>query len=493
MDQADLPYIGAAEALAAFRARDLSPVELLDAVLARAGDVEPEVNAIATIRREAAYAAAREAEARYLGRGGGEPRALEGLPVALKEEQPIAGEPLCEGSLLLDGYIADVTHPVVERVIAAGGVAHVRTTTPEFSAAAFTHSAVWGITRNPWNLDCTPGGSSGGAAAALASGTTTLATGSDIGGSIRIPASFCGVLGYKPPYGRVPALPPFNLDTYCHDGPLARSVADLALLQNVIAGQHPLDPVSLPSAPALSPAGAVGRIAGRRIAWARTIGDTPVEPEIAAATAGMAAALAGMGAVVEEVEIPVSMDLLTRAAFAHYGAIFGASVGEVAGSREDLLTPYVREFRDRAGAAFAATGVYGGITLESEINATVQTVLAPYDAFICPTVATLGLAAGDDFTETRVVVDGVELELYLLAALTPLFNVLSRRPVISVPSGIGSNGVPMGVQLVGRPYDEATVFDVAGALEAAVAWWSPAWRPGSLPAVAQVRQPGGRP
>jgi aspartyl-tRNA(Asn)/glutamyl-tRNA(Gln) amidotransferase subunit A len=479
----DLAYLGACDALDAFRSRELSPVELLGAVLARAEDVEPSVNALAVTRREAAHAAAQEAEARYAGRGGGDPRPLEGLPVAIKEEQPIAGEPLVLGSRLMDGHVSDVTHPLVERIIEAGGVIHARTATPEFSAAGFTHSPVWGVTRNPWNLACTPGGSSGGAAAALASGTATLATGSDIGGSIRIPASLCGVVGYKPPYGRVPALAPWNLDAYCHDGPLARGVGDLALLHNVISGQHPADTVSLPFPGPISPAGAAARIAGRRIAWARTIGDFPVEPEVADAVAGVAADLAAMGAAVEEVEVPVTMDLLLRAAMTHYGAIMGPSVDEVAADREHLLTPYVRAFRDRADEMFAEVGFYGGLRLEGEIDAAVTGVIGGFDAFLCPTLTTTAIVAGDDYTESRVVVDGVELGFYLLAALTPVFNVLSRRPVMSIPAGRAANDVPIGVQVVGRPYDDPTVFDVAAALEAARGWWSaPDWRPAGLPA-----------
>ncbi|MCJ7712322.1 MAG: amidase [Chloroflexi bacterium] len=481
MSSVDLPYLSAGDALAAFRSRELSPVELLDAVLRRAELVEPAINALTTIRRDEALVAAREAEARYRGRGGGEPRALEGLPVGVKEEQAIEGEPLQLGSHLMEGYVADVTHPVIERIIAAGGVVHARTATPEFSSAAFTHTPLWGVTRNPWNTECTPGGSSGGSGAALASGTATLATGSDIGGSIRIPASLCGVVGYKPPYGRVPALPPFNLDAYCHDGPMGRSVADVALLHNVIAGQHPIDQVSLPFPGPVTVDGSPGRIVGRRIAWARTIGDTPVDPEVAAATARVASTLADLGAIVEEVEIPISMEMLFQAAFAHYGAIMGPSVDEVAAGQDERLTPYVRAFRDKADAGFAEVGFYGGLKLESEIDAAVTNVLAPYAAFVCPTMATIGYAADDDYTETRVTVNGVELDFYLQAALTPLFNLLSRRPVLAVPSGIASNGVPTGVQVVGRPYDDATVFDVAGALEAASRWWaSPGWRPGAI-------------
>ena len=170
---------------------------------------------------------------------------MEGLPVAVKEEAEIAGQHNTLGSLPLRDVIAGQTSAFVQRIIDAGGIVHARTTTPEFSCAPITWSRLWGVTRNPWHTGYSPGGSSGGSAAALAAGTATLATGSDIGGSIRIPASFCGVVGFKPPYGRVPEVATFNLDHYCHEGPLARTVADCALLENVIAGPHPSDVVSI--------------------------------------------------------------------------------------------------------------------------------------------------------------------------------------------------------------------------------------------------------
>src|SRR5439155_26588492 len=191
-----------------------------------------------------ALAAAHAAEARYVG-SAASPRPLEGLPVAVKEEAPIAGHHNTLGSLPLRDVIADHTAVFAQRIIDAGGIVHARTTTPEFSCAAVTWSKLWGVTRNPWNTVYAPGGSSGGSAASLAAGSTTLATGSDIGGSIRIPASFCGVVGFKPPYGRVPEVEIFNLDHYCHEGPMARSVRDVALLQNVIAGPHPSDVASI--------------------------------------------------------------------------------------------------------------------------------------------------------------------------------------------------------------------------------------------------------
>src|SRR3982750_1887557 len=205
----ELHYLPASEALAHFRARDLSPVELLDAVIARADAVEPTVNALCHERFEAAREEARAAEARYM--GGGEPRALEGIPLAIKEEEEVAGQPWTQGSLIYKDLVAERSSAFAQRMLDAGAIVHARTTAPEFSCALFTHSRLHGVTRNPWNPEYAVGGSSGGSGAALASGTATLATGSDIGGSIRLPASFNGVVGFKPPYGRVPQEAPFNL------------------------------------------------------------------------------------------------------------------------------------------------------------------------------------------------------------------------------------------------------------------------------------------
>ncbi len=472
----ELPFLSASQALAAFRSRELSPVELLDAVYAQAELVNPIVNAFSDERREQAYAAARESEARWAGKGGGEPRPLEGIPTATKEEQPIAGETLRLGSEVMGDYIADVTHPVVERIMAAGGVVHARTTTPEFSAAAFTHTRLWGVTRNPWNPEYTPGGSSGGSGAALASGSTILSTGSDIGGSIRIPSSFCGVVGFKPPYARVPALPPFNLDDYCHDGPMARTVGDLALLENVIAGQHPIDPVSLPSPPHLE----VGAdsVAGMRIAWAPTIGDAPVEPAIRAATAGIAATLADLGAIVEEISIDIPRAEIYRAALVHFNAIMGPSCAALDPGTPGAFMPYIDEFLRRGAEVGSAMSYYAGLEAEAEMMARVMAIFTEYDAFFCPTMSTYGLVADDDHVDTAVYVDGVELAFYFETMLTILFNINSRCPVVNVPSGIAPNGVPMGVQLVGAPYADAVPFRIASAVEAARGWWTtPEWRP----------------
>ncbi|MER8046631.1 amidase [Streptomyces sp. NPDC094032] len=467
-DTTELAYLPATEALRRFRDRTLSPVELMGAVIARAEAAEPTVNALAERTFDEAMAAARAAEARYAGKGE-PPRPLEGLSVATKEEQPIAGRLATDGSLAFKDEIADETHPVVERVLAAGGIVHARTTTPEFSSAAVTQSRLWGVTRNPWNPAYSPGGSSGGAGAALAAGETTLATGSDIGGSIRIPASSTGTVGYKPPYGRVPAMAPFNLDTYCHDGPMARTVADCALLQNVIAGPHPLDAVSL--RPKLVLPDRFEGVAGLRVALSVGLGDWPVDPEVEANTRAVAEALRAAGAVVEEVEVPVTRAQVRKAAMIHFGSVFGPYVASVAAEHADLLTPYALAFAEDTARYVAEPGSFlAGLVVESEVQAALGTLLDRYDVLLCPTLAIPAFDADDDYTATKVVVGGVTLDHYLDAALTTVFNIASRCPVLSVPSGFASNGVPTGVQVVGRTYDDVTVFRTAAAIEAVRPW-----------------------
>src|SRR3712207_3340987 len=199
--QEDIAYLPVTEMLRLFHTRALSPVEALQAQVDRADALTSTVNAFTWRFTEEAFAQARAAEARYLGKGA-EPRPLEGITLAIKEEMPVAGQPVTNASHIYANEIADHTAPLAARMMAAGAIVHARTTQPEFACVGFTQSDLFGVTRNPWNLDYDVGGSSGGSGAALASGLTALAGGSDIGGSIRIPAACCGVVGFKPPYGR---------------------------------------------------------------------------------------------------------------------------------------------------------------------------------------------------------------------------------------------------------------------------------------------------
>ena len=468
MDEA-LHYLSATDALTAFAARELSPVELLDAVIARAEAVEPTVNALCHTYYDEARSQARAAEARYAGRGQ-RPRALEGLPVAIKAEEAIKGQPWSQGSLIHRDVVAPHTSEFARRHLAAGAIVHARTTTPEFSCAGFTHSRLWGITRNPFNPELAVGGSSGGSAASLASGTSTLASGSDIGGSIRMPAAACGVVGFKPPYGRVPCDPPFNLDTYCHCGPLARTVADCALYENVLAGVDSADITTLRE-PLLLPDTFAG-IEGLRVAVSVDLGGWPVHDDVRANTLAVADALRTAGATVDEVDLELPREEVMRATAIHFHYGFAAMIKAEISAHPELACDYVHgmvAFCERHGAGHSPVD---GMEIEARLYRPVGALLERYDALVIPTSCAASLAAGDSYMSARAEGDGdgAPVADHLENFLTPVFNIMSRCPVLAVPSGFGTRGGPTGVQIAGRTYDDETVFRVGAALEAVAPW-----------------------
>ena len=466
-----LCYLSAAEALQRFADGSLSPAELMRAVIERAEEVEPVVNALCLTDFDAALRKAEQAEKRYQD---GTARPLEGLPVAIKDESDIAGCPNTNGSLLLKDNVATKTDPVPQRLLDAGAIAHSRTTTPEFSMAFFCWSRLWGITRNPWNPAISPGGSSGGSGAALACGTTTLATGSDIGGSIRVPASLNGIVGYKPPYGRVPQTSPWNLDTYCHEGSMARSVRDCILMQNVIAGPHPEDIATLK--PKLELPLAYDDIKGMRLAVSPNLGFFDVADDVVAVLSSATQQLSELGAVVETIELAWDRRC-QHAAVTHFnylsGQIFKRDYGDLA--TRDLLTPYIRKFIEHCDST-TADDIIAAREYSSEMYAELARVFRRYDALLCPTVATTTIAADYGMTETSEPDGSIDSQLDLY--MTYPFNTLSRCPVLAVPCGAGRNGVPIGLQVVAPPYDDPTVFRVGVALEAA---FPPLHSSGTLP------------
>jgi aspartyl-tRNA(Asn)/glutamyl-tRNA(Gln) amidotransferase subunit A len=468
----ELSYLSAYDTLDLFRRGELSPIEHLDALIAQVEAHDDVLNAVVDRRYDEARSEAREAAQRYAGKGDA-PRPLEGLCVAAKEEHPMAGRSSQHGSLVFVDEVAKYDHPIIERVQNAGGIIHIRTATPEFGCAGFCHSELWGVSRNPWNTDFSPGGSSGGSGAALAAGYAPLATGSDIAGSIRIPASFSGVVGFKPPFGRVAGWAPYNLDQYCHEGPLARTVADCGLLENVIAGPHWRDVVSLRDPPQI-PRRPM-HVTGMRVALCMTLGDWPVHPDVIANTNRVAAALGEAGALVEEVELPWTLDRFREAARAHFGAIFGPGIGALAAEYGDLLNDYTKDF-----VALTNTDLtfYEGLVEEAALWEPLGQLFETVDVLLCPTIATTGLQAGNSYVDERVVIEGQAVAHHLLAMMTLPFNLFSACPVISVPSGLAENGVPTGVQVVGRTYEDVSTFQVAAAIEAAgFGFGSPQWRP----------------
>ncbi|MDU8928803.1 amidase [Alisedimentitalea sp. MJ-SS2] len=460
----DLLYLTATDALARFADKTLSPVELLSAQITQAEATRETVNAFTYTHFDEAMDAARASESRW---AKGEPLgSLDGLPVAIKDESHIAGKPTSYGSLIAKDYVPDTTSPMNQPILAAGAIVHARTATPEYSCAGFTWSRLWGVTRNPWNPEFTPGGSSGGSAASLAAGTSSLATGSDIGGSIRIPSSCCGLVGYKPPYGRNPDDIPFNLDFYCHTGPLARSVGDAILLQNTMSGQHPWDIASLPkiTLPTQYP-----DIKGWKIALSMDLGSFQVSDDVRRNTLAAADTFRALGATVEEVDIGWGPEV-PKACLAYLTHLFGGALSMELEEHGDKMTTYCRALAEKSLDSTAQDFV-ASLQTAGEAYMKLGPLLQDYDCLICPTNALPAVRADFDQSVETIEINGVEVDPSLGWVMTTPFNMMSRCPVISVPSGFAANGVPTGLQIVGPAYRDEIVFQAALSFEAAQGGW----------------------
>jgi Asp-tRNA(Asn)/Glu-tRNA(Gln) amidotransferase A subunit family amidase len=468
----ELCYLPATAQLERFREGSLSPVEVLAAQIDRAEQVEPVVNAFTDTYFEQAMSRAREAEDIYR-RDPGSARSLEGVTVAIKDEMPVRGQRNTEGSLIHRHRVASTTHPIAQRLADAGAIFHARTATPEFCSAWITTSRLHGTTVTPWDPRYTCSGSSGGSAAALASGTTTLATGSDIGGSIRGPAAACGVVGFKPPYGRNPDLPPFGLDSYNHVGPLARTVADTALLQNHMSGVHPADIASLRervTLPLDHP-----DVEGLRIAYTFDVGNRVVAPEVEALTRQAMSRLEERGAIVEEVDLgwgPETVD----ASRSYLDHLFGHYLVRAVEAYPELVCDYTEFYADRSKSS-TAEDFFHAFEVAGRMYETIAPILETHYGLICPTFVTHEIGA--DQPPWQVMhVRGVEVDSDYECSLMPQFNMLSRLPVLAVPAGVADSGLPVGIQIVGRSYDDARPFRIAAALERSAPWMDvPSRRP----------------
>ena len=465
MTDLDLCYMPASEALRQFKAKKLSPVELMAATIARAEATKKKINCLTYTHFDEAMDGARKAEAKYA--RGARVGTLEGLPIGIKDESYIKGKPTSMGSLIMKDYVGTHTSPINQRIMKAGGIVHARTATPEFSCAGYTWSKLWGVTRNPWNPKFTPGGSSGGTAASLASGTSSIATGSDIGGSIRIPASTCGLVGFKPPYGRNPDDPPFNLDFYCHTGPLARTVGDAILLQNVMSGPSPLDISTL--RPKLTLPTSYKPIKGWKIAFSMDLGFYEVDRQVQKNTLAALEVFRSLGATVEEVDLGWTHEVLD-AGMIYLQHLFGASLSRLLKSNGKDMTTYARHFA-REGQKSKAVDFVGTLDVANKMYATLGPMLEKYDVLVCPTTALAAVPADFDQSQDTVKINGRIVNSFLGWVMTVPFNMMSRCPVLSVPSGRAKNGVPTGIQIVGRTYCDADVFQAAMAYETAQGQW----------------------
>lgn len=465
-DDVDLCYLSATEAIEKFRARELSPVELTRALIARSDALNPTLNVLTEVKRDTALAAARTAEARYAKPRGANLRPLEGVPVAIKDFHPVKGEITTFGSYAFQHYRAPHSAPTVDRLLRAGAILLSRTTTPELAHDGITASPLWGVSRNPWDPKYSCGGSSGGAGAAVAAGMTTIADGTDGGGSIRIPAAINGVFGYKPPFGRNPLDLEHPLESLLHYGPLTRSVADAALMQNVMSGQHVGDICSLREKielPLVYPG-----IRGMRIAFSMNLGYFEVAEDVQKNTREAVRALKRLGATVDEVDLGWDYTVLD-AWQTWWEGLFAALCGDLLPRWRHQMTPMVVKVLE-AGQRHDAVRLYKSNLTRGAMWQKLGPILEKYDALVCPTCAVSCLDAEHDSMAADYRINGRRVPAYVGWAMTYPFNLMAWCPVASVPSGFGATGMPTGLQIVGRTFDDPTVFRIAAAFEKSRPW-----------------------
>jgi Asp-tRNA(Asn)/Glu-tRNA(Gln) amidotransferase A subunit family amidase len=455
----ELAFMSATDLAVAIRSKKLSPVEVVEAVLSRIGVLNPRLNAYCTVTAETARAEARTSEAAVMR---GDPLGpLHGVPISVKDLVITRGVRTTFGSRIYEANIPEEDAPLVERLKAAGAILLGKTTSPEFGWKGATDSPLFGISRNPWNLDRTPGGSSGGAGAAVAAGLAPLAVGTDGGGSIRIPGSFCGVFGLKPTYGLIPVYPTSATGTLSHPGPMTRTVRDAALMLRVMAGPDDRDPLSFPSTGQDLTAGLNGEVRGIRVAWSPTLGYAVVDPEVRSVTEAAAKRFEDLGCHLERVDrVFDDPDPIWSPLF--YGGIAGR------------LSDYMKEWRDRMdpglvqvveeGSRISAVQLGKAAFARAAFTEQVRRFFSQYDLLLTPTLAVPPFAAGlerppDDRAGSRLA----------WVAFTYPFN-LTGQPAATVPCGFTKDGLPIGLQIVGRRLMDATVLQAAAAFEAAVPW-----------------------
>jgi amidase len=465
MDATELCYLPATQLAAAIRAKDLSPTEVADAFLARIERLNPKLNAYCTVTADLARATARQAESAVL--QGAELGPLHGVPFSLKDLTLTKGIRTTFGSKIFEHHVPAEDAILVERLRAAGAILLGKTNTPEFGCKGLTDNKVFGTTYNPWDLERTPGGSSGGAAAAVAAGMGPLAEGSDLAGSIRMPASWCGVVGFKPSQGRIPRYPNGNAwNTLSFNGPLTRTVADAALMFQVMAGPDDRDPLSLPDTGEDFRAAVRGNFSlkGLRVAWTPDLQMVPVESVVKEICQRAIRAFADLGCTIDEGSPDFSG---AHELFAVLNAnLRMAAVGEYVDQWGEQMDPLL-VWRVEQGRKLTMADVGNAEKARTALYQRVRKFFETYDLLLLPTNVTPPyFARGSYPTE----VAGRKITTpYELLLLTYAFN-LTGQPAISVPAGWTDDGLPIGLQIVGRWRADAQVLRAAAAYETAAPW-----------------------
>lgn len=458
----DFSYMSAKEMAHLVSSKQVSAVEITNAALHRLESLETTLNAFVTPTPELALEAAASVDAAVAQNALLPP--LAGVPISVKDLIDVAGIHTTFGSQVMRDNVASVDAPSVERIKRAGACIVGKTTTTEFGCkAGGGDSPLTGITRNPWDTTKSPGGSSAGAASSVAAGVTPVALGTDGGGSCRIPAALCGLVGVKAQYGRVPVFPASATPSLGHVGAIARTVVDAAQLLQVLSGFDPRDPASV-AQEVPDFVGACSReVANLRVAWSPTLGYASVSDEVRLLTSAAVDRLEGLGCIVETVEHVFREDPIDLWSAEFYGGV-GLRLKSALDRASDLLDPAVVEILADALYGQSVEKYFLKYFKRFEVREEFRRWLEPYDVLITPTLPVTELLAG-----VNVPPELPDRNIVSWVYYTYPFN-LTGNPAASVPCGFSQEGMPVGLQIVAKTLREVDLFRVAGALEAAAPW-----------------------
>jgi amidase len=455
-------FMPAARLARLLHARKVSATEVTKAFIAQAERVNPKVNAIVTFLPEQALKQAKALDRKKP--QGGKP--LWGLPIAYKDVVPTKGIRTTYGSPIYRDHVPQEDHLIVERIAAAGALTLGKTNTPEFAAGSQTFNAVFGATRNPYDLSKTCGGSSGGAAAAVACGMLPFADGSDLGASLRNPGNFCNVVGFRPSPGRVPSWPAANAwQTMTVIGSLGRTVADAALLFSAMAGPDARDPTSMAEPGSVFRKPLKRSFRRTRVAWSRDLGGLPVQREVSETLEPARRVLASLGCAVEDAEPDLSdadeaFHVLRALGFVQrYGELLRTRRGEL---KEDVV------WNIEQGLALDGQRVAHANALRTQVYHRMREFLSKYEFLCLPVNQVLPFPVGEPYVRE---INGVPLGNYLDWMKTCYRITVTGHPAISVPAGFTPGGLPVGLQIIGRYRDDFGVLQLAHAFEQATGFW----------------------
>ena len=462
----DLAFASVVELRKLIDAKKVSIVELTELFYQRIEELNPKLNAYLALCPDQALADARAAQESVQSGDAAASRPLHGIPVSFKDLELTKGIPTTMGSWLFRDRTPDTDSIVVERVRQAGAIILGKTNTPEFGQSGTTENRLGDACRNPWNTDRTSGGSSGGAAAAVAAGLCAVATGTDGGGSIRIPASFSGIFGIKPSQGRVPRYGGYGrpaANNFSQSGPMSRTVADSALMLQVLAGPDERDPTSIRDAPPDYMANLNGGVRGWRIAWSPDLGYAPVEPEVARVAGAAARLFEELGAEVEEPNLviddpfPAFWDIFATATYASYGHLLPEHRAE--------FTDYARRSLEH-GESVTGADMSRALLRVDQLRRQLEIFFDQFDLLLTPTMAVPAFA----IDQQPSVIGGRDVDP-AWGYLPYTFPInMTGQTASSVPCGFSADGLPIGLHLIGPRAAEAKVLQASAAFEQARPW-----------------------